>query len=493
MARPRASLGEADVEVVLVEDDAPAPAPGRGGTAPATRRARGRRVLRAAVVTALVLGGAGAAQAWQDRVAAAALAGVPGVVPRMGVAPEVAWSRAGALLRESSGATLIVQGVDDGAVDVVDARTGEVLWSPPGPGAGAGGDCRFVRQETSRSFADLDAGPADAVLCTATTARSGAVASTVLRVHDALTGGLRAERSVDGEVAFVETIGGDVVHAGRDAAGRVEVVRWDPEADADRWRYRSERSSGPPSRGLVGGLAGEVVVLQRGDDIRLLAVTDGSVVPEAEGEPFAVTVADLADGATVDLLFPLTGRGATTVVDRDGTTRVEVPAWFAGPRVLDPRTPALLVLDADGALVAHDVRDGTVLWRRTAEDGGPGLWSPEAGVPLVQIEHRLVLGLDGRLEAVDARDGTGLWAAEGLEVNAAGAVSDGRSVIVPARLDGGEGPAVDVLAALDLRDGGEVWRVPLPWPGDGVQRAGEALVVQGGRGLVGLRPRGLSG
>ncbi|WP_225754750.1 PQQ-binding-like beta-propeller repeat protein [Actinotalea sp. Marseille-Q4924] len=485
MGRGRAALGDGDVEVLLVDDDAPdqpaeaRPAPG------ASRGPRGRRLARGAVVALVVVTAAGAAQAWQEQTAQAALAGVPGFVARMDMPPQVAWERDG-YVRDAAGAMLLMHSSDGAATDLVDAATGAVLWSAQGPGADGGwGDCEFVREGAAPAVWGFSEDPADSVLCRTTTVRSGAPVSTRLQVLDARTGGLLAERTIRTEPTFVATLAGDVVHAGHDADGYLEVVRWDPDTDTDRWRYRSEQASGPGSRELSAGVVGDVVLVQNGGAVVLVSLDDGSVVHRDDlGSP-RIAIARLADG-TVDLRIPLDAPGAMTVTDRDGTVRWEAEAWFAGPQTLDPRTPVLLVSDDVRGVVAHDVRDGEVLWTRGAEGTDTGTWRGGNGIPLVQVAHRLVLATGGRLETLDARDGSTLWVAEDLGVSSYGAVSDGRSVIVPARSLGDR--LADVLVALDVRDGHEVWRLELPWTGDTVLGVADTLVVEGVGGVVGLRP-----
>ncbi|EYR63737.1 hypothetical protein N866_18570 [Actinotalea ferrariae CF5-4] len=498
MVRGRGHVSEGDVDVVLDEgtDDGLDGGPSAGsapgeGTGPARRVSRRRAAVGAATTALLVVTASTGVQAWQDRADRAALAAVPGVMPRADVAPEEVWSLPGGFVQEASDSVLLVHGLDGGGVTAaVDAATGEVLWRTVDASRDAGwGGCRFVREDAFPWFWGVGtAEPAQEVLCTATDIRADRPVTTTLQVRDARTGTVRAERTVPTEAQFVETVDGDVLHAGYDAAGRLEVVRWEPGADADRWRWRADEVASAGERGFGMLVTEGGVVVQTGDAVTTLSLEDGSEVPEASTEQAVLRVADLVDGAGIDVVLSFTGPATTVVTERDGSLRLEVEAWFAGPRVLDPRTPALLLVEDDGVLVAHDVRDGRELWRgRTGRAGEAGTGPTDPGAPLVQVEHRLVLATQGRLEVVDVRDGTSLWVAEGLDVTTGAAVTDGRSVVVPARVRGAVlGP--DALVALDLRDGSEVWRVPLPGPADGLQVVGDVLVVQGVGGLVGLRP-----
>jgi hypothetical protein len=495
----RGEGGASDVDVVLVEEDDVASS---ARFAPARRVRPGgpsrRRLGVGLAVAVAVVAGSSTVQAWQERAGLAALSTVPGVVPRVTAQPEIAWTLESGQLRDSSDETLLVDSTDGSGTAAVDVASGEVLWRSRDAGPGSGWtDCRFLRADRARSFwgAGLVDGAADEVLCAHRGLRSGPELigsvpelATLVQVLDARTGAVRAERAVAGESVLVETIGDDVVLAGHDADGLSEVVRWDPRSDVDRWTYRGDVGGGRTGAGFGAWVAGEHLVLQDGAGARLLSLDDGVVVPETAAGRVVLPIVDLADGATVEIVG-LLGPGTSAVVVREahGAVRLELEGWYGGPPVLDPRTPVLLVTGPGGDLTAHDVLDGAVRWTRpdgTAATAPLPTWQPDT--PLVLVGDVLVLTSAGQVEAVDAQEGTALWTVEELEVSAYGALTDGRSVVLPAR-DRPSGGAPGLLVALDLRDGSEVWRVPLPEPGVAVRQAGEMLVVQGERGVVALR------
>lgn len=487
MARVRGDGGATDVEVVLVDDDVAPVAPVRADRSGG--RSRRRASIGLAVLVAVVIG-SGVVQAWQEQAELAALSSAPGFVPRLTTAPEVAWTLPSGQVRDSSDEILIVDDADGSGSSAVDVVTGQVLWRAPV--ASGWSDCRFLGRTRPWSFwgTGLHGGAAaDEVLCAHRGILSGSEPTTLVQVLDARTGGVRVERTAPGESVLVDMIGDDVVLAWVGADRRPEVVRWDHEADVDRWRYRGERGRGAEDTGLGAWVAGDLLVLQHDAGTRVLSLEDGTVVPETETAGVVLPVAELADGATVELAGGMgLARSRVVVRDRQGAVRMEEEGWYAGPAVLDPRTPVLLVMDEEGGLSAHDVGDGTERWTRPV--GTPATaplptWQPDT--PLVLAGEVLVVTSDGQVEGIDARDGTSSWVAEGLESFAHAAVTDGRSVILPAHPRGG-GATPGLLVALDLRDGSEVWRAALPEQGFAVGQAGETLLVQGAMGLIALRP-----
>nr|WP_297426966.1 PQQ-binding-like beta-propeller repeat protein [uncultured Actinotalea sp.] len=528
MAPQRGVVGDGDVEVLLDDDD-DAPPPGRrpdgpppdgaprdgrppGGVAPATGRARPRARRRRAValvVLAVVVGGANAAQAWRDRAATAALAGMPGLVPRFADAPETLWSLDVPTGHPvGTGADVLLLQDELGGAFAVDAASGATLWRPGTERGADWTDCLFVREApevvvTFGPWAPPGSG-SDAVVCAHRRTR-GAASTSTLQVLDARTGAVRAEREAPGEPVLLDSVAGDVVHAERDAAGRVVVRRWDPGSDADLWEHRlgDGQDDGQDGDWLGLWLAGERLYLQSGGGAQVRSLADGEVV-RAETQP-SVPVAALADGAALSLSLGPEGSFDFLVTEADGSTRARVEGWFAGPRALDPRTPVLLLRDETGGLRAVDVADGTQRWSRRPppdRDVTSSWWGPQE-LPLVQVGHRLVLAAaGGTLEAVDARDGSTLWRVEDVDAATPEALTDGRVVILPARVrEGGEatagatdaaGPTDPggefVLLALDLRDGAEAWRVPLAGPALTVRALGDLLLVQGQREIVAFRP-----
>lgn len=476
-----------DIDVVLLEDGSGAAPPEPPDVPePRARRRRRRAVLVVTAVLALVVG-ASAVQAWRERAAWEELAAVTGVVPRLDAAPSVAWSLPGVWVREVSESVLLVEGVAGLSTSAVDLTDGEVLWQPADDGGWAWRDCRFVRRTDVPPVLGLSrpVGDATEVVCTAVEQTEPEATTpdafvTVVTVHDARTGDVLAERSLRGW-ALVDTAEGDVLHAEVDDDGRLEVVRWDPLRGADRWRQGTEVVA--TDQGLGGALwaFGDLLVVQAGEQVLWLSVEDGSVVPESAAADRRTVLAELVDGAVLEQVPPdAAGPGGLLVRERDGRARLVVEGWFAGPAVLDPRAPVLLAAGDDGALAAHDVRDGTLLWTRA--DGGPGQWAA-GGMPLALVGHRLVLAVRSGLETVDARSGTALWATD-LPVAPSGALTDGRSVLVAVPADDGSG----TLIALDLRDGTEVWRVPLEAPADTLLVVADTLLVQGATGVTALRP-----
>lgn len=491
MARQRGAAAEGDVEVLLVDDDAPTTGPVRAGSAAdgapsAPSPHRRRRAVAVAVAALVLVGGVNAAQAWRDHVATAAFAGVPGFVPGLAEEPEALWSLPVARLVDASDGVVLVAD-RDGSASAVDAVTGATLWRGPQDDTPGWSDCRFVRDAAQvevplRPWA-FSASAADAVVC-ARRSTSGAATTSVLQVLDARSGAVRAERTVPGDAVVLDSVEGDVIHGERDAAGRVRVTRWDPESDTDVWSHREGAGGG--GAGVL--LAGDRVFLLRDDGAAVRSVVDGAEVAR-RGPAETVPVAALADGATLRVALDDRQGFGFVVAEADGSVRFRLGGWFAGPRALDPSAPAVLAHDEGGNLRALDVRDGRELWsREPAPDAASSSWWGPQDTPLAQVGHRLVLvGADGRLEAVDARDGSTLWRVEDRLAMALDVVSDGRVVLVPARADAGS-EAEPVLLALDVRDGSEVWSVPLDEPAVAVQGIDGLLVVQGANGISAFRP-----
>ena len=157
---------------------------------------------------------------------------------------------------------------------------------------------------------------------------------------------------------------------------------------------------------------------------------------------------------------------------------------------LEPPHPATdPVLAGDVVLVpvlesvsAYDARGGERLW--TLE--GFGVTVPQA------VGGTAVLARDGRVVAVDARSGRELWQAR---------LADGARVLAApggvAVLESGlPGPPYDTapgapdgpgqVRLLDLVDGRERWRVPVPGPPAAAYAAPEGVAVAGLRGGVAL-------
>jgi outer membrane protein assembly factor BamB len=445
----------------------------------------------AAVIGALVVvGGANAVQIWQERAAGTALDGVPGFVPAMPVAPEVVWSLPQGHLTAASDDVLLVAD-STGTTTAVEVGGGATLWSTElAHPDGGWSECRFVREgpvvETGLWLRMLPGTAAASVVCAHRTT-SGAATESRLQVLDARTGRLRAERTVPGEPVVLDTVEGDVVHGERDAAGRVQLTRWDPEADADVWKHRLGGGRAGSGADVWVALLGDRVLVQDAEGSHLRSLEHGEELAEADAG--VLPVAALAEDATLGVDLSEAGTFPVVVSDGDGSERLRLEGWFAGPMTIDPRTPAVLVRSEEGALAGHDVRDGTALWTRPREEAS-STWSGMPDTPLAQVGHRLVLaGPDGGIEVLDVRDGTLLWSSEDLAVWAQGAISDGRSVVVPGvRGDPGSEDARPVLVALDLRDGTEVWSVPLAAPAFAVHAVGGLLVVEGEAGVVALRP-----
>lgn len=532
MAPQRGVVGDGEVEVLLDDDDAQPPGPpgdgppgGRtqpGGAARAAGAARVRgaggapvhgtrrgRAITLLLLALVVVVGANAAQAWRDRAATAALAGMPGLVPRVPDAPEILWSLdvpTGQPV-EAGGDVLLLQD-ELGRAFAVDAASGATLWRAGTDGGSDWSDCRFVREaaEVVVTFGPWSppASGSDAVVCAHRRTRGAATTST-LQVLDARTGAVRAERRAPGEPVVLDSVAGDVVHAERDAAGRVVVRRWDPRTDVDRWVHRLDGAQGDGREvdWLGIWLAGERLFVQREDGTEVRSLVDGTVV-DGGSQP-SVPVAMLAGGAALSLALDPEGTSDFLLTEADGSGRARVEGWFAGPHALDPGAPVVLMRDESGGLRAVDVQDGAQRWSRApapGEDVTSSWWGPQE-LPLVQVGHRLVLAAaGGRVQALDARDGTTLWEVEGLDAATPEALTDGRVVILPARLRDGQEAVGDVtqvpgptdpdgefvLLALDLRDGTEVWRVRLASPALTVRALGDLLLVQGQREVVAFRP-----
>jgi outer membrane protein assembly factor BamB len=460
------------VGAALPHDGGPLPPASTSGPTstpgPRPRRPRGRTVAAVLVSVLVVAGGEVASQA-RARSAAAALAGVDGVLaPLAGPVTEL-WRSERALRSDLLDAAGLLVGVVGraGQADVValDPASGATVWRTParplGPGDGGGG-VRCVAPDA----APAAAGPADDVVpeggdtaqvvaCvidrTPTDIRGDPPPEASLTdrviVLDARTGAVVSERPVPRSTTL-DALGGDMVTAHGDPEGYVHVSRTDPSGSSVRWEFVSPRP---------------LPVTHPGWGTRM-RVTDGLVVvDEADGW--------LLDGdGTV-----LQSWASNPAAQLEGTTRVGAGRMLTRPHTTGGPYPRTRVADLvtehvftvpgrplaawpdDGSL------DGSFLARSGGEFGlaaydpatGTARWSAEG-----QVEGRALV-LDGRvlrvssrhLTAVDGRTGETVWQTLLVRPARTSLVTDGRLVLVT-QLDGDRGL---VLGAYGLDDGRLRW------------------------------------
>ena len=202
-------------------------------------------------------------------------------------------------------------------------------------------------------------------------------------------------------------------------------------------------------------------------------ITGSKVEPVPAREPSdSVGGYRLPDGGVVNWDYTGDGPGSGHLADPDGVVRYELPGPAVLPVVADGSdSDVLLVRDAGlTTLIALDARTGEELWR--TESGG---------FVRAQIDGVLVTGGLAVVRAVSMTDGSILWESEIDGVIQMGGVSDGAVllVVVP---DGGSSH----LAALDLADGAEAWRGPLPTGTLMVGAIGDHVIASTGDEVIGL-------
>lgn len=482
--------GQQNVDVELVEADAPAVAPvGDQGTAPERPAREGRRRARRGVrgrwtiaVVALVAVVAVAVNVWDARREAdrrGALTQVPGILDPVIAPLDAAWTVPDASPAGEAAGLVIVSADTDGAVSALDPASGQVRWSRPAPGplGSAAETCAAARTGDS----------SEVVLCLRSTTLvyvDGVVdpAATRVTVLDPLTGEEGAVLDVPGVLLDRQVLDGDVVLVLAEHDGTLRVVRWTMGTGQERWSY----SSAEPLIGLDGTavsfLDWDRDILAVGGGDRLIQVALATGADAGPADPSAARVwhdtAALPGGWTAWWGLGLDGGLVEGVVrDADGAVRYDLPGRPLTSTV-DDGSGGVLIVTTDGpfGLEGLDRASGERLWAAALDSGvtSADLLATVDGIALVS-EGTAVL-------AVDAADGAVLWRERVDDTMVLSPLTDGEVVLLPQRERG------DLfLVAHRLTDGSQEWRLVLP-SGTAELRsiAGHVVVVTAGATL-GLR------
>lgn len=431
-------------------------------------RARPRRWRWwAAVATAVVLlAGAQVVVDARDRAALTALAGVEGLVDAPDGPVAVAWRVDPALQVRSGarvgGSLVAARTGADGAVRVeaVDVTTGAPVWgvevvpahedadAVPGD-APVGGEVPCVPLPAGRVVCLVEPGTAEPRLV-------------VLSVTD---GALVLDRGVPAPAVSVTPAGDDDVVLTGAAGGEVHVRAWDLDDDVERWRTTLPDVPGDPATSAV--LLDERTLAVQHGDVTLVS-TGGAVLRRV-----AAQVPTLLTGAGVSTsVRPSPALGVVVVRDAQGTSLVGELAeqrvdGSPLPTPVDDGSVPGLVLTRTPRLQAWDASDGTPRWGATLVD------AQDATV----LRGRVHVGTSRAVVTFDGRTGAELWRVP--RATATGpVVSDGSHLFVQVMRDGRHRAPYD-LVALDVADGRERWRVPLP---------GDAALTTDGRLLAVVTP-----
>ncbi|WP_225754748.1 PQQ-binding-like beta-propeller repeat protein [Actinotalea sp. Marseille-Q4924] len=443
-----------DVDVELVEDDEPRSDAGRSTSRHPARsdhgavlRDRSRRGL--VTVTSLAVAGAAVltlnvATEARSTAAAARLAAVPGVLDPV-TGPGPSWTRPDVLLLGVVDDAVLVSSAGH-MMEALDARTGEVRWTVGE--RGTSGWCSLLADdEVDIQFERTT--PWSPLGADAACYRSGWWADgpeddlrrrTLVEIVDTADGRASARLEEDGRLVTSLLLDGDLVLVVARDDGSVVVCRWDPQAAVLRWRTVSDPGVATPD--AVG-----TAVLQDG---RTLTVRGNR----------RATVA-LADGSPLATHVPATSRRRPTAS----------PVW---PLVTDATNPVALLPRREGTRVVAPGAGRSVheLWRVP-----PG---PRPS-PVADVSGVVLLAASAEVVAHDRATGRVRWRVETAAAVDPVPLTDGRTVLLPV-----PGVGTTDLAALDLDDGLEVWRVPLPQGTRMLVPADGAVVVQARDGVVGV-------
>ncbi|MFS0699554.1 PQQ-binding-like beta-propeller repeat protein [Cellulomonas sp. 179-A 4D5 NHS] len=259
-----------------------------------------------------------------------------------------------------------------------------------------------------------------------------------------------------------------VVAVGVDAQDRLVGSRWSLLTGELVWEYKGPR---------VGRVAGasfasdaETMTWEAGDVSVTLDSRTGEAI-DRQSEAHAGMELDrftLPDGGTA-VSSVIDGTGVElTVTDADGTRRFTTTGHAFEPLVDDGTAPhTMLVQPSGGAgIMAVDARTGEDLWRSP---------TPRWASPVV-LSGRVLLREKDRVAAVDVRTGETVWEHDDREPDGGGGlVTDGRTVLVLARVDGHTS-----LVARNVETGVQIWRIPSPVDWGGLQPLSDGRVLLSG-------------
>lgn len=437
---------------------------GSGSAAPAGPRgaSRARRVawgVGAAVLACVVV-----VNVVEHRTTAAEdarLAQVDGIVPSLAEPVAEVWRHPGWYPVTVTDDVVVVEG-DGSALEGLDSRTGEVVWTVERPVGGHG----WCTPAGTEAMVFRETPPADRLLCTVTT---DAFPGTHHRIEivdprsGQVLGGTELTGSLVNTFPVDET---DLLVTVVDAARRLVVARIDGLTGARVWQ-----ATGPalPEEADQGALSvwehGGVVVAEvpgwalpgggmDDDTLPLFSVSAETGEPaDATADGSAAQVwfdRSLRDGRTVRVASSDEGVMTTRVEDAAGRVVLEREGWPWMPGVDDGSLDDVLLLYGnDGELELVDLRSGETRWTIEAV--------VDAAATLA-VRGRLVTIDNSRARVLDIDTGEVAWELQG--VTGYSAVTDGRRVLfVRSDAEGG-------LSVHDLRDGVELWRTEQP----GVQR-----------------------
>lgn len=483
--------GLLDVEIVEADDagrdrdvgrGATAGADGTPGTATAGSRPRLRRAgWLAAVVVLVVVLGVNLVEVRRTAAEDARLAEVPGLVVSLEHPLEPVWESPVAYpiaVLEDVVVGEVMDGAGGAGLEAIDLRTGGHLWSLATDRGAQGYRSCSPWEDWRRHLLGAEA---VTLLCVTEGGTGPDHAPAAVELVDVRTGEVRSAFELPRSSLVRERVGEDLVTAWVEDDRRIVVARLSAEDGAELWRTTSEPIDPQVDLQSVNVYVDlEVVVVELGfwDDeepqrehLFDVDLGTGQVVDDPAPDPGGVLlVAPATSGHRFIAYRDAAGAPGVRVEDADGAEVIELDGWPLLPTVDDGALPeVVLVRRAQGSVRALDLEAGAELW---SLDGGPSL------ATVLRLGETVVV-LDGAAaRALDLRTGEELWAVE--DVAHAGAVTDGRRVLL-ARIGDGGG-----LSAHDLRDGRELWRTALPGvqqvtPGPGV------VVLQRNGTLAGLR------
>ncbi|WP_046529713.1 PQQ-binding-like beta-propeller repeat protein [Cellulomonas iranensis] len=476
---PRGARHGGRLDVELHDDGDDRPDGDVAPPAPAPRAARHRRWWAVGVVGVVVLA-LTAAQVVVDlreRSALADLRGVEGLLDPLDPGVGVRWERAdpgsSVDVMTPEGRVLVSEREAPGgvALEGMDSATGDTLWRRVLAG-GTGGSPPGARPEPVTCQAAPDGSGRLSCLRTGrwrqpgppTTGTDGAAHLWTVDVRSGeVVGDVALEEA---PTAFAMVAGTAVVVTPLESA--VRVTGLDPLTGAARWRLDLP---GPADDGEISSLVGradaqaldastaavhdgQVITLVSSDGVELRRYRP-SVEPDASGAFHVSWWTDRANRAAVSVV-----NGVTTLVTAERELTVQgggVPRWAD-----DGSAPGLVLTSGD-TVRAWDVRSGEERWTADLDR--------DVHAAIV-LRGRVHLFASDRVVTVDAATGRTLWRSP-PDLVPTSPLSDGRVVLLVRLDDRGDGGE---LVALDVADGDERWRSPLPEHG-WVTTTGGLLVV----------------
>ncbi|MFS0702609.1 PQQ-binding-like beta-propeller repeat protein [Cellulomonas sp. 179-A 4D5 NHS] len=489
--------GRGQVDVELVEAvGAAAPAVERGADwRELVRRVPRRAWTVVAGVVVLTLGAGGFVEWRAERAQTSRLERIEGLTGSLAAPLTDVWEAPGEGVIGIIGDVLVLYGPEGEGVLGVGLDDGAPRWERS-PGGSFG--CWFVRgdggtragwwqgpvdvlEPGSAVLACVDSVPFEGVSFPNVVTGSGGASAlgpqSEVSVLDPASGAILRRLVLPGS-GHPTQIEDSVVAVGLDAEDRLVGSRWSLLTGELAWEYTG------PNVGRVAGVSmwsdTETMTWEAGDvSVTLDSRTGDAIDPPSEGEPGESELDrfTLPDGGTA-VSSVIDGTGVElTVTDADGTPRFTTTGHAFEPLVDDGTAPhTMLVQPSGGAgIMAVDARTGEDLWRSA---------TPRWASPVV-LAGRVVLREKDRVAAVDVHTGETVWEHDDHEPDAGGGlVTDGRTVLILARVDGQTS-----LVARDVETGEQLWRIPSPVDAGALQplRDGRVL-LSGSRRTVLLAP-----